>query len=100
MLDAGCAAGEHALWLAERGARVTALDASEAMVGLARERLGERARVLCADLAAPLPLADASFDLVVSSLTMHYLATGCPRCASWRACCGPAAGSCSRPTTR
>jgi SAM-dependent methyltransferase len=72
-LDAGCAAGEHASWLAERGARVTALDASEAMVRLARERLGERARVLRADLDAPLPFADASFDLVVSSLTLHYL---------------------------
>lgn len=73
VLDAGCAAGEHALWLAERGARVTALDASDAMIALARERLGERARVLRADLDAPLPLGSASFDLVVSSLTLHYL---------------------------
>lgn len=73
VLDAGCAAGEHAQWLGERGARVVALDASEAMVALARERLGERARVLRADLDAPLPLETASFDLVVSSLTLHYL---------------------------
>ena len=73
VLDAGCAAGEHSAWLADRGARVVALDGSEAMVRLARERLGERVRVLHADLAQPLPLADASADLIVSSLTLHYL---------------------------
>ncbi|BDE06377.1 SAM-dependent methyltransferase [Vulcanimicrobium alpinum] len=73
LLDAGCAAGEHAEWFAAHGARVVAVDASAAMVALARERLGVRARVERADLAAPLPFDDASFDLVVSSLTMHYL---------------------------
>ncbi|MDB5072447.1 MAG: Methyltransferase type 11 [Candidatus Eremiobacteraeota bacterium] len=73
VLDAGCAAGEHSAWLVEHGARVVALDASETMVGLARERLGESARVLHADLAQRLPLADASFDVVLSSLTLHYL---------------------------
>jgi SAM-dependent methyltransferase len=78
VLDAGCAAGEHSAWLAERGARVVALDASEAMVRLARERLGERARVLQADLAQPLPFEDASFDLVLSSLTLHYLEDWAP----------------------
>lgn len=73
VLDAGCAAGEHSAWLVEHGARVVALDTSDAMVRLARERLGERARVLQADLAQPLPFASASFDVVLSSLTLHYL---------------------------
>jgi SAM-dependent methyltransferase len=81
VLDAGCAAGEHSAWLVEHGARVVAIDGSEAMVRLARERLdrivqpgsADRARVLCADLAQPLPPADASFDVVLSSLTLHYL---------------------------
>jgi SAM-dependent methyltransferase len=72
-LDAGAAAGEHSAWLVEHGARVVAVDVSEAMVQLARARLGDAATVLCADLARPLPLADASFDLVLSSLTLHYL---------------------------
>jgi SAM-dependent methyltransferase len=73
VLDAGAAAGEHSAWLVAHGARVVALDASEAMVRLARARLGGAATVLCADLARPLPLADASFDVVLSSLTLHYL---------------------------
>jgi SAM-dependent methyltransferase len=50
-----------------------ALDASEAMVDIARARLGGAATVLRADLAEPLPLVTASFDLVLSSLTLHYL---------------------------
>lgn len=73
VLDAGCAAGEHAAWLTASGARAVALDASPAMVALARARLGPAARVVEADLARPLPFADGSFDLVLSSLTLHYL---------------------------
>ncbi|HTD32889.1 MAG TPA: class I SAM-dependent methyltransferase, partial [Candidatus Elarobacter sp.] len=73
VLDAGCAAGEHSAWLVEHGARVVAVDGSEAMVRLARERLGEHGRVLCGDLAQPLLLTGASFDVVLSSLTLHYL---------------------------
>ena len=73
VLDAGAAAGEHSAWLVAQGARVVALDASDAMVALARARLGDAATVLRADLAQPLPLADASFDVVLSSLTLHYL---------------------------
>ncbi len=57
VLDAGCAAGENAAWLAERGARVVALDASAAMVELACARLGARGRVRPARsrAAAPVP---------------------------------------------
>ena len=73
VLDAGAAAGEQSAWLAEHGARVVAIDASESMVHLARARLGDAVTVLCADLALPLPLADASFDAVLSSLTLHYV---------------------------
>lgn len=78
VLDAGCAAGEHAAWLVEQGARVTALDASAAMVRLAGERLGASARVIRADLGRPLPFAAGAFDLIVSSLTLHYLADWLP----------------------
>lgn len=73
VLDAGCGPGILAEILVERGARVTALDVSTEMARLARRRLGDRAGVLRADLGEPLPLAPASFDLVVASLVLHYL---------------------------
>jgi SAM-dependent methyltransferase len=78
VLDAGCAAGAHTEWLLQHGASVVALDGSKSMVKLAQRRLGDRADVIHADLALPLPevpaLANASFNLVLSSLTLHYLA--------------------------
>jgi SAM-dependent methyltransferase len=43
------------------------------MVELARERLGEDADVRVADLGAPLPYPDDTFDLVVASLALHYV---------------------------
>ena len=45
ILDAGCGVGRDALAFAERGYEVIAFDASEAMVQLARERMGNRAAV-------------------------------------------------------
>lgn len=57
VLDAACAGGENAAWLRNHGAHVVALSASTAIT----------------DLARPLPFAKRSFDLVVSSLTLHRL---------------------------
>jgi SAM-dependent methyltransferase len=59
--------------LRARGAVVTGVDASAAMVDLARQRLGEDVDVHVADLGDPLPFADAEFDDVVASLVLHYL---------------------------
>jgi SAM-dependent methyltransferase len=73
VLDAGCGPGAHAAALVERGAVVTAVDASPAMVELASERLGGEVRVLRADLAEPLPFEAGSFDAVLCSLVLHYL---------------------------
>jgi SAM-dependent methyltransferase len=47
-LDVACGAGRHALYLAERGWRVTAVDASKVGIEITRER----ARVLGVDLDA------------------------------------------------
>lgn len=75
VLEAGCGPGILTNWLVDNGASVTAIDVSPEMVRLTTERLGARARILAADLADPLDFAgDASVDLVVASLVMHYLA--------------------------
>ncbi|MFF0447649.1 class I SAM-dependent methyltransferase [Streptomyces sp. NPDC004609] len=74
VLEAGCAGGRLTRWLVDQGARVVALDASPTLVELARGRLGESAEVRVHDLREPLAfLPDASVDVVVSSLTLHYL---------------------------
>jgi SAM-dependent methyltransferase len=73
VLDAGCAAGDHAAWIAENGGAVSALDVSAAMVERTKQRLGADARVLRADLAERLPFDDSAFDLVLSSMALHYL---------------------------
>jgi SAM-dependent methyltransferase len=73
VLDAGCGPGLYAEELVARGAEVIGLDASRAMVELARKRLGSTARIEHADLNAPLPLADEGFDLIVCALAIHYV---------------------------
>lgn len=76
VLDAGCAAGAHAVELLARGARVTGIDVSAEMVAEARRRCadaGGHAEFVVADLGAPLPLPEAAYDGVLCSLVLHYL---------------------------
>jgi len=75
VLEVGCGGGHLTEWLVERGADVTAFDVSPVMLRLARRRVGDRATFLLADASAPLEFAaDNSFDLVVASLVLHYIA--------------------------
>ena len=73
VLDAGCGSGVQAAELGRRGATVTGVDLSSGLLGVARERLGSGVPLCQVDLARPLPFADGAFDLVLSSLVMHYL---------------------------
>lgn len=73
ILDAGCGSGPLTAALRDSGAVVTGLDASAAMLDLARQRLGEDADLHVADLREPLKFNDAEFDDVVASLVLHYL---------------------------
>ena len=63
-LDLGCGEGRVSRDLAERGHRVTGVDASPTMVEAARQAHAG-GRYLVAD-SADLPLPDGSFDLVVA----------------------------------
>ncbi|MCO8243262.1 class I SAM-dependent methyltransferase [Haladaptatus sp. AB643] len=74
ILDAGCGYGRYSEWLLDHGADVVAFDTSEKMVDGARERIGDRATVLRADMERPLDVADDdAFDGVVSGLSLHYV---------------------------
>jgi ubiquinone/menaquinone biosynthesis C-methylase UbiE len=73
-LDLGCGTGRHALWLAGRGAEVTAVDFSAGMLEEAARKPGaERVRFVQHDLHLPLPFEDGEFDLVVSGLVLEHL---------------------------
>ncbi len=73
VLDAACGPGFYTKELLDRGAEVTAFDASEAMLDLARAAAGGRAaRIDHAVLGHPLPYSAGAFDLVVCALAIHY----------------------------
>jgi len=73
VLDAGCGSGPLMEALRAKHAVVSGFDLSPAMVELARQRLGDDADVRVADLGAPLHYPDDAFDLVVASLSLHYV---------------------------
>jgi SAM-dependent methyltransferase len=73
ILEAGCGSAPLSAALRDKGAIVSGFDLSAAMLDLARRRLGDDADLTLADLADPLPYADAAFDDVVASLVLHYL---------------------------
>lgn len=73
VLDVGCGTGrvtEALLRLVPRG-RVLAIDASQEMVALARQRLRGRVEVWCQDVL-DLDLEEA-VDVVVSTATLHWV---------------------------
>jgi SAM-dependent methyltransferase len=73
VLDVGSGPGHLASRLADHGLDVVAIDLDPAMVAMATKRLAGRAETAVASVTA-LPFADASFDVVVSTLSMHHWA--------------------------
>ncbi len=74
VLDVGMGAGRLCAELAARGFEVTGVDASDAMVELARRRLPERADSLVRAQVERLPFADGSFDAVIALGVLEYSA--------------------------
>ncbi len=72
-LDAGCGSGRVTAELAKRlpKGRLIAVDGSEAMIAKARDRLGDSASYLVADLSE-LELEEP-VDLVFSTATLHWI---------------------------
>ena len=72
LLDLGCGTGNDVLRLTQHGYTVVGLDHSREAVHQAATKAASRAAFLVADMAAPLPLADACFDAVMSNVAMHF----------------------------
>ena len=75
LLDIGTGTGRVLELLAPRVAQGLGVDASKAMLALARARLARGGLTHCAVRLADmyrLPLADASFDIAVLQMVLHY----------------------------
>ncbi len=76
VVDLGCGTGTLSLPLAERGARLLAVDVSPAMIARLKERAAERSVRSIDGLAMPiedLSLPTESADLIVTSYALHHL---------------------------
>jgi SAM-dependent methyltransferase len=100
VLDAGCGPGLYAEAPASMGADVTAIDASEEQLRIARGRLGDSVRVQRAVLGDPLPFENETFEWssVLSSCTTSAIPLRLMRSST--ACCERVDGRLSQHTTR
>jgi trans-aconitate methyltransferase len=76
-LDVGCGAGVFSIWLAEKGAEVTGIDAFPEAIAMARslpDKRGAKVELLTANLFTFTP--ERSFDLVYDSGCLHSLVDG------------------------
>jgi len=75
ILDMGCGTGEIARALAQQGWQVTACDISAGMIETARQQAGEPApEWLVLEPGRSLPFPDESFEVIVSSSVLEYIA--------------------------
>ncbi len=72
VLDVGCGTGIQLASYQEAGCRVSGIDASPAMLTVARRRLGEQADLRLGD-GARMPYPDAAFDLVLAATVLHEM---------------------------
>ncbi len=72
VLDVGCGTGIQLASYQHSGCQVTGVDASPAMLEVARHRLGEGASLTVGDAAA-LPYPDRAFDLVLAATVLHEM---------------------------
>ena len=70
ILDAGCGGGGASVLAAERGAKISGLDAAEGMIGFARERL-PNGDFRVGDIEC-LPFENEAFDAVFASNSVQY----------------------------
>ena len=79
IFEVGCGGGSLTEWLVDQGASVTACDISEQMVKYTKKKLGQKAKVLIADISEPLNFLESnSIDMIIASLVLHYISNWLP----------------------
>ncbi len=73
VLDVGCGGGFALLLAAKRGAAVSGIDATPALLDIARERVTDGALAI-GDLEEPLPFDAGAFDVVTAFNSVQYAA--------------------------
>ncbi len=74
VFEVGCGGGLITEWLVNEGASVIACDISEQMVKYTKKKLGDKAKVLIADVSEPLDFLESnSLDMIIASLVLHYI---------------------------
>ena len=74
-LDVGCGNGRHLVFFSRLGYHVTGLDSAPSAIRLANEWLqrdGLGGSLLLSDSRSPFPIADASFDVLLSTQVIHH----------------------------
>ena len=73
-LEIGCGTGKNTRWLADRCARVIAVDLSPSMLAVAREKVkAEHVTFVEADILGPWTFAESRYDLVTFSLVLEHI---------------------------
>lgn len=75
LLDVGCGNGRHLVHFSRLGYHVTGLDSAPSAIQLAGEWLrrdGLSGNLLLSDSRSPFPIANESFDVLLSSQVIHH----------------------------
>ena len=74
VIELGCGTGKNTVWLAERAARVIAIDFSEGMLARARERVApDRTSFVRQNITDPWLVADDWADVVLCNLVLEHI---------------------------
>ena len=72
ILDLGCGGGNDTLYLINKGRQVIACDQSERAIQRIRKNFPEVMETKCFNMLDGLAFADASFEVVIADLSLHY----------------------------
>ena len=72
-LELGCGTGEFTERLIASGCELVAVDLSEETAALARDRVGERARVVVGNIETGEGLEGLEFDAIVGVSVLHHV---------------------------